>query len=275
MFNEKLCKMKTIVYEVSLTGEGRNYYTLYRHAFGDGTLPINRFIKNLSIDYDQAIDEARKICGPDEKTESYHKTLICNNDETNPIVIGFDVLRFGKYKNYKVCEIFEKDKKYVEWIAKGGPIKDNNGNWNTIIEDKYPLIQEDAIAIMVGCGDWIERNGKFMSVEKAKKFDWLDSLTINNEIKDGQRVTLELHLISKSLYDGGYNGTGVWYFTLNDLSNHKYTIKTENCPHLDIPEKESIYLSNLVDKWITITGTAKVKGNNMQLQRVIIKSIPA
>jgi len=186
-----------IIYEVALTGAQQNFYTLYRHYMSERVC-VSTFVQNLSIDFEEAEKKARLISGEDESTEGYVKRLIIlDSDGVQEIIrLGTSkvkaelegILTFGKHKHEKIEDVFQSDKKYVEWIAKGGYI------YNEEMKDWYPTfdndraIRQQAIALLVGNGDWIERKGKFMPVDKAAKLDYIDSLTPDPSIKDGQRV---------------------------------------------------------------------------------------
>lgn len=175
---EDSLKKITILYEIGLTGDGRNFFTLYRTRIS-GLHYNSKFIQNLSIDFNEAISKARLICGEDEDSETYSKRLISNPDEAAEIKrLGTSkenaesngVFTYGKYKHSNISEVFDTDKKYVEWIAKGGFIKGDEDYWYSTIDEDRP-IRQHAIALLIGSGDWIERQGKFMPVSKAERLD--------------------------------------------------------------------------------------------------------
>lgn len=57
------------------------------------------------------------------------------------------IITFGKYKNYKYIEIYEKDKKYCEWISN---LKVHNNN-KYILTFKEYIISKNKIECIICC----------------------------------------------------------------------------------------------------------------------------
>lgn len=268
--------MKTIViYEVALTGVGHNFFTLYRHVSGERSF-ISTFIQNLSINFDEAVDKARYICGPDEESETYSKRLVCDPDEVNKIKrLGTTkaqaelegILTFGKHKGERIEDVFVNDHKYVEWIAKGGNVKSDEGYWYPTIEEDRP-VRHQAIALLIGAGEWIERQGKFMPVDRAQKLDYIDSLTINTNLKDGVRVKgILVRLLSKPfLVDNEYGGK--WIYKLVDENNNIYHASSTNL------DGDIIHNSDVDSTWYQVDFTPSLYQGKMYVKRVKFVQVP-
>jgi hypothetical protein len=263
---------RSTIYEVALTGEGQNFYTLYRHSWTDdfATPPVICFIQNLSIDFEEAVAKARAICGPDEDTEAWFKQLCTNESDINEIKrLGCGkaaaelegVLTFGKHKHEKLEEVFISDRKYVEWIAKGGNVKDEtNSYWHTTIEEDRPVRQQ-AIALLIGDGSWIERNGKFMAVERAAKLDWFDSLTINPEVVDGKRIKgMKVNILKVYFNDNDWGGK--WSFKFVDENNHIYNGSSGS----------GVINRKHEDSWVMIDFTPAIFNGKVYAKRIAVKA---
>jgi exodeoxyribonuclease X-like protein len=276
---------RQIIYEVALTGSGQNFYTLYRHVSSELAF-ISHFVQNLSIDFAEAVTKARAIAGPDENEVDYEKRLLTDENEVSQIVrLGRrkeqaemdGIFTFGKHKGENIAQVFIDDHKYVEWVAKGGFIYDKqNDFWNETIVLDRPLRQH-AIALLIGAGEWIERQGKFMAVEKAKNLDWLDSLTVNPNIVDGKRVKKMTVKILKVYYNNNEFG-GKFSFKFVDEHDHVYhgssTSGEINREHEDmwcvIDFTPSTYQGKVYAKRIKVQASAiDIKAGHEQLDREI------
>lgn len=191
---------------------------------------VSRFVKNLSVDFEKAVSEARLICGEDEETEGYSKILLTDENDVQSIIrLGTSkesaeqngILVFGKYKGQNISDIFSIDKKYVEWIAKGCPRKDERkGFWYDTLDINRP-IKHSAIALLIGSGDWIERKGKFMSVDRAAKLDKIDAAN-DHWFESGKRIELEIKQTHQNFYDNAYGTTWIITYELRDGRFVKY-----------------------------------------------------
>lgn len=269
--------MKTqVIYEVSLTGDGRNFYTLYRSRISE-MVCTRSFLQNLSTDFDEAVRKARLICGEDESTEDYSKRLVSDLDEVNEIIrLGTSktvaesngVLTFGKFKHQNLSEVFVDNKKYVEWIAKGGNVKDEKENfWYQTIDEDRP-IRQHAIALLIGAGDWIERNGLFMPLSKAQRLDYLDSLTPNPSIVDGKRVKgLVVRLLSKPFFVDNEFG-GKFVYKLVDENDHIYYASSSNL------DREIIRNDDFANTWYKIDFTPSLYQGKVYIKRVSFVESP-
>lgn len=269
--------MKTqVIYEVSLTGDGRNFYTLYRSRISE-MVCTRSFLQNLSIDFDEAVNKARLICGEDESTEVYEKRLISDPNEVNEIIrLGTSktaaesngVLTFGKYKHQDIAEAFKTDKRYVEWIAKGGNVKDEKeGYWYQTIDEERP-IRQHAIALLIGSGDWIERNGLFMPLSKAQRLDYLDSLTPNPEVVDGKRMKgIIVRLLSKPFFVNNEFG-GKYVYKLVDENDHIYYASSSNL-NVDV-----IHNDDFTCTWYSVDFTPSLYQGKVYVKRVSFVELP-
>jgi hypothetical protein len=266
-----------IIYEVSLTGSGQNFYTLYRHAHSPKTPYISTFIKNLSVDFEEACVKAREISGPDEDTETYKKILILDGDEANAILRGDDVVRFGKYQGWKVSEIYAEDKKYVSWLAGGAMVKSKqNQTWNSLIEgtNREPLMHH-AIGLLIAGGEWIERNGKMMPVERAARLDYIESLTPNPKLKDKDRVkSILVKVLGKVWFnDNMYGGSFSW--KMIDENNHVYNMTATNLPHLYNKNGYTVSLKDIEeDAWVEIAFSVTIHDNKVYAKRIKLLNVP-
>lgn len=255
----------SVIYEVSLTGEGRNFFTLYRHRFGNG-FGNSTFIKNLSTDFDEAIVKARLISGDDEDSETYSKILLSDPDEVEKIIRlvsskiqaeSDGIITFGKYKHRILTEVFVEDKKYIEWIAKGGFVK-NDEYWNeTISNDRH--VRQQSIALLIGSGDWIERNGIFMPVNRAVKLDFIESLTTDKTITDKQRIDRVLRLIGKVYRNDGAWGVTVSFKMLDENNNLYIANNVSSFPF----EEES------ENAWYKFKFTAHLYNGKVFMKRIL------
>ncbi len=133
---------------VDLTGEKQVYFTLYRYAKPTtGFVNPYRYIKNLSIDIVQAVEE---ILGRASNTA----VLICYDDNNNPLLTGFRKrtkegipnVPFGKYKGMTIAEIWEKDRNWVMWFNKEyktKPYTDFRGNLSSPSLSKEDVMLKD------------------------------------------------------------------------------------------------------------------------------------
>lgn len=261
----------TVIYEVALTGSGQNFYTLYRHAFGPEIGYHSKFVQNLSIDFDEAVAKARAISGEDENTETREKKLVTNPDEVNEIkrlgstkalAEANGIFAGGKHKGEKIEDVFVSDKKYVEWVAKGGFYKPTDPRSGKVSDYWFESIEMDrairqhAIALLIGAGDWIERNGVFMPVERAQKLDYLESLTPDPTIEDKQRVTRHVKLLG-NIYHGQGNYGSTMSFKLVDENEHVYSVNTSGFSFYPQP-----------DEWNLISFTSNLYNGKVYCKRI-------
>ena len=118
-------------YIVDLTGDKQVFFTLYRYRKPIAYVNPYKYIKNLSINIVQAVEEilARANSVP---------VLVCYDDNNNPLLTGFRKrtkegvpnIHFGKYKGMTVAEIWDKDRNWIMWFDKEyktKPYTDNFG----------------------------------------------------------------------------------------------------------------------------------------------------
>lgn len=261
---------RQIIYEVSLTGAQHNFFTLYRHSISEMCV-VSTFVQNLSIDFDEAVAKARKISGEDEDSETYSKSLLCDPDEVNRIIrLGMSkeraelegIMSFGRHKGRRIEDVFGDDKKYVEWIAKGGFIKEGDDWYPSIGEDRP--IKHQAIALLVGCGDWIERKGKFMAVEKAAKLDYIDTLVSPTVIIDGERVkNLHVRLVGGVFKNESMFGTKKSFKVVDEKG---YLYHASTCGNSFCPDNEQ--------DWYEISFTASLYNGKVYMKRIKVVSRP-
>lgn len=109
--NQKVGESKRI-FVVDTTGAKRCYFTLYRFNTGPGSPHVNpyTYLRNLSLDLVEAV---KKVA-----TGRGLPILLYSGDNRLPERFNADQISFGKYKGQTLFEVYEKDPRYVVWLAK-------------------------------------------------------------------------------------------------------------------------------------------------------------
>lgn len=274
--------MKTIsTYIMDVTGRGQNYFTLYREmAFipDHGQCPIPpvvSFIQNLALDFDAACDKAREIAGPDVEGDAWsnHLLIYTDNGDNRAILRGDDVMRFGKYQGCRLKDIYEYDAKYITWLAGRGKINDKTRGWICLFDKTDPLVHH-AIALCVGGGQWVERNGELMPVQKALFLNTLEGFK-KPEITEKTRVKgLTVQIF------GGINHHETGYglkstFKLVDENGFIYYASTTGAPGV---RTKGGYLHSIFEfeprSWFVVDFSAEPDQSKVYAKRIVIKDGP-
>lgn len=204
------------------TGAKNRMYTLWVERSQTGTQSAHGFyyeqyIRNLSMDLDEALKKAAEITGVDADR------INVMDDGIEPMQRGEDVLRFGKYDNHHVLEL--TDEKYLNWLAKGGFLKsDRDEQWYPSLfgeKEKFKYLAQDRL---IALGLWVTYRGKKVSAEKADKWkakdEFMDKALRGHHYANGERIKGETLLFIQSTFfeapsSYGYRGetVTVWIAT--------------------------------------------------------------
>ena len=89
------------------TGSKNRMYTLWKHSFVKGITPTQKFIKNLSISYEQALEEAKGIA------EKLQLELIEGESGLDKIIRkDSGLVYFGKHRGKSEMLHFFKELKF-------------------------------------------------------------------------------------------------------------------------------------------------------------------
>lgn len=214
-------------YHIS-TGKGTKMFTLWVTRWREGSKTqygfyYERYLRNLSMDLDEAIAKAVEITGIDADN------IDIEQDSVQKMEYGEDVLRFGRYDNQHVLEL--TDIKYLNWLAKGGNVqKEWRGEkfWEQILtgdKEKFKYFAQDRL---IELGEWVNHNGRNISKEKLAKTLEVEAfkltLKFGYHFTDGEKVKgSDLIVIDSTSYDNAYGTTFI--VTLMDAENRVFTYK--------------------------------------------------
>ena len=208
-----------------------------------------RYIKNLSTNYDEAI----------EKSNKYNKMgislLIDAPENLNDIVRGDDVLRFGKYKDKRISEI--NDIKYLKWIFGGCAIPNkDNGIWYPTKSNTDPIVIK-VKEYLLNIGEAVLYNDRIVTLDHYLKIKKLEEKYSKSEFvgEIGKRLTFEDLTVDKitSIFDSMFNT--IIYNFIDKNGNFIVT-------------KRSNYLDKIVDIKCSITNKI-FKSNDKILNELI------
>lgn len=213
-------------YEVSQGAENK-FYTLWLNVTGI-IRPFRQYIKNLSTDYNEAIEKA---------SEMARENNIDLSDETwstslRPIVRGEDVMRFGKYIDQRLSELPDG---YLLWIAKGAfvPSKENPEYQIPLVSTEF---KEMAKTVAVERGLYQEYNGKLMPITLIKYLQSMEAAK-GFHFENGQKVKgVEVKLIKQTSFRTHYGySEQVTYVSQFISSDGKLLVHKGNKPEIKIP----------------------------------------
>jgi hypothetical protein len=205
-------------------GAESKMFTMWKSFHIEGLGIKEEYLKNLSTDRNKAESLALAYA---EKFG--YKYIDDARDYLRPIAKGEDVIRFGKYKDYRLSEVPEK---YVLWIAQGCPIKEEDANrysstyGQMITVNKYfggegfqVIAQREAIAKGIGT----MQEGKFYTVEywnailikrEARSLEKASEVW-EHHYAEKTRVQLNLTFVKETSYDTCYGRTYIFTFKEN------------------------------------------------------------
>lgn len=214
-------------------GAQSKMFTMWSMVHTEGFAPKENYLKNLSTDR----DKAEKLALAYAEKFGY-KYIDDARDYLRPIVKGDDVIRFGKYRDYRLSEVPEK---YVLWIAQGCPIKEEDTDkfsptYRQMIavkkyfggEDFQAIAQREAIAKGIGT----MQEGKFYTVEywnailikRAARSLEKASEVWEHHYAEKTRVQLNLTFVKETSYDTCYGRTYIFTFK-DDASGRMFLYK--------------------------------------------------
>ena len=224
----------TTSYEIR-SGSENKMYTLWRFNSFNGR---ETYIKNLSADFDKAVEEAKRYAKGRELN-------ICVGDELNDIVRGEDVLRFGKYKDRRICEI--DDVKYLSWLSKGGPVRDEAfDTWNYYFDNDKQL---ELVKIRLAeLGELIEYEGEYYTSKQLERVKFEKSFVHGHFYDEKKRVTLNLRVLSSTHFDTQWGTT--WILKMVDENLRVFTYKGSGDVYELLKSRH-----HDVQIWFNISGT--------------------
>ena len=228
-------------------GRGTKMYTLWIDHINGSEFVKTRFIKNLSVNKEKAISIAQKYadnCGIELLDDSI--------DELNEIIRVYNwtptMVTFGK--NYGK-ELRDCEEKFVVWVAKGCPLKDDNNEWSNHYfggDDFQQVAQQVAIELGLGkMEDRVRHTPYFVTNEQydktTEKLNEKASENNDHFHTNGQRLQLTLTCTKKFAYESMYGYINVYKFV--DSENRIFTYKGSNVLGLEAGDN------------ITLTATIK------------------
>lgn len=169
-----------------------------------------RYVRNLSMDFEEAVQKVIELTGVTREE------IEIDRDETEEMIYGDDVLRFGKYDNHHISEL--DDVKYLTWLAKGANVSEMHQGeqiWKSILTEETQKYQYFAQDRLIALGAWVNYKGKNVSAQFADKLQKrdavLDSAVRGHHYENGKRVKgAILRVIRISSYDKpAYSGYGM------------------------------------------------------------------
>lgn len=202
-------------------GEGNKMYTLWMNT-QSARFCNRRFIKNLSIDKEQAIEEATK------RAESIGCELVDESmDNLKPILRGDDIIKIGKNTGKLLTEL---DDQYLCWVAQGGTIKKTNSDGDIYYSNvfyNFPETIRLANELAIEKGLMEEFEGK-MIPKKLKEFILKSRIGFGHHFEQGQKVELKVEVIDKTYFESTFGTT--YIITLGDKEGMKYQYKGGTIP---------------------------------------------
>lgn len=137
---------------VELTGNKHVYFTLYSyHKPISAFIDPYSYIKNLSIDLEEAVNQALSIA---KKRQIV--VFLCAEDNHNPYITNFRKrtkegipnIPFGKYRGMTIAQVWDIDEKYVMWFHAEYKTKPYNG--------RMPQMNEEDVMLRKNAKDLID-----------------------------------------------------------------------------------------------------------------------
>lgn len=205
-----------------------------------------RYIKNLSTKYDDAIERANKY------NTMGIPLYIDAPEDLNDIVRGDDVLRFGKYKDCRISEI--KDIKYLKWIFSGCSMPNKiNGEWYTTKDNTDPIVVK-VKEHMLSIGEAILYNDRIITIdhyEKIKKQEEKSSKS-NFVGEVGKRLKFDDLVVDKIIFIDGYQYDSTIYSFIDKDGNF---ITTKRSSSLGLNKGDIINIKGTVKEHTTYKDT--------------------
>lgn len=208
--------LKDGYFYVDITGRYSVYYTLWKANLNNA----DRFITNLSTDFQTAIQKAKKAAGriPIEIDRTGTKAGLFN-------AAKLEILSFGKYREKTLGDIFVEDPKYIIYLSQN-------------LEGKSK--------------EWIEKIQYYKDLyfETIRKKNQEESIS-QFVGKIGDKITIEAYIYDVKETRNDYNGKVQYECKLKDDDGNKY--KTYNIGNNPVDITKSVKVGD------DITLTAKVK----------------
>jgi hypothetical protein len=227
-------------------GKTRKMHTLWIDTIGGSPYAKPRFIKNLSIDTEKALDAGRKYA---ERIGATFIDATCDLREIKRVYKWTpSMVRFGK--NYGT-ELVDCGEKFVMWVAKGCPLQNDHGFWNNheFGGEEFKFIAQE-IAVQMNLG--VAENGRFYTHEQFQKLiekrQLIASRKRGHHHQDGQRLTLNVTLIDIKCLQTDF---GIMFI-------NKF-VDQDNCVYTYRGSKD---LEMVLNQEMTITATIKHSSYN-------------
>ena len=171
---------------VDITGRYSVYYTLWRY-----NIMNNKFITNLSTDFQTAIQKAKKAAGrvPIVIDRTGTKAGLFNATKA-------EILTFGKYRGKTLGDVFVEDPKYILYLSQNNISKSNE------MSEKIEYY----------------KNLYFETITK-KNIEESPSQFIGNI---GDKITIEAEIYDVKVTNNDYNGKTQYECKLKDENDNKY-----------------------------------------------------
>lgn len=269
---EKLLVTSETRYVLLKEGAEGKMFTLWQRVGYKET-----YVKNLSVDRYKAEQIALAYA------EKFGFVYIDDASiSLNKIVRGDDVIRFGKYKDYRLSEVPEK---YLLWIAQGCPIKEEDTyryspTYGEMItknkyfggEDFQLIAQREAIAKGIGT----MQEGKFYTVEywnaivKKREARSLEraSEVWEHHYAEKSRVQLNLTFVKETSYDTCYGRTYIFTFKENE-TGRMFLYKGTNNLYAEISYKYKGMSMGKVAEGSVKSRNSLVKGATYQIKGTV------
>lgn len=258
-------------------GAESKMYTMWKSFPIEGYGIKEEYLKNLSTDRDKA--EKLALAYAEKFGYMY---IDDSRDYLRPIVKGDDVIRFGKYKDYRLSEVPEK---YLLWIAQGCPIKEEDtdrysSTYGQMItrnkffggEDFQAIAKREAIAKGIGT----MQEGKFYTVE------YWNAILIKRESRslekasevwehhyaEKTRVQLNLTFVKETSYDTCYGRTYIVTFK-DDASGRMFLYKGTSNLNAEISYKYKGMSMGEVAEGSEKSWKSLVKGATYQIKGTV------
>ena len=226
---------------------GREFkmYTLWMVTM-NGQFFNERYIRNLSTKYDEAIEKANKYNTMD---------LILSIDapeNLNDIVRGDDVLRFGKYKDHRISEI--TDVKYLKWIFGGCSMPNKtNGEWYPTKDNNDPIVLK-VKEHMVNIGEAILYNDKIITIDHYNKLKQWEEKSSKSEFvgEVGKRLKFDDLVVERIIVLDGYDYVSTIYSFIDKDGNF---LTTKRSTSLCVNKGDVITIKGTIKEHTTYKDT--------------------
>lgn len=216
------------------TGQNNNYYTLWTVVSGGTVHAHDWYVQNLSINHDEALAKAQLIA--DERGCD----LIDSSDDTESILYGNDVMRWGKNKGKRIHELEDG---YLLWVCKYGPIIDRKtGEDILLIGNEF---RDLAVMEAATRGLYVMYDGQ---LKPKSLVDYLEakSKMYGHYFEDKEKVkNVPVIVLSVKGFEGSYGYT--YILELVTDANTIITYKGSKCK-FDNKLPDNVYFDQIVRK---------------------------